>query len=167
MQNLLEKLEPAIYVGTWEKYNNGSLAGAWLKLQDYKDAEEFYKKCKDLHSDEVDPEFMFQDIENMPTGFSKNEDVKEAYEKLEVIDSIELDAEIITAGIECEIEPDEIEECYAGSYNSDIDFAVELADSCGFEEPTSWPNNCIDWERAARDLMFDYREHNGHYFRNI
>ena len=163
----LNKLEPAVYVGTWEKYNNGYLAGAWLKLQDYKDAEEFYKKCKDLHSDEVDPEFMFQDYENMPGSFSRTEDIKEAYEKLQVIDSIELDAEIITAGIECEIEPEEIEECFVGSYNSGIDFAVELADSCGFEESTSWPNNCIDWERAARDLMFDYREHNGHYFRNI
>ena len=163
----LNKLEPAVYVGTWEKYNNGYLAGAWLKLQDYKDAEEFYKKCKDLHSDEVDPEFMFQDIENMPLGFSKNEDVKEAYEQLEVIDSIELDAEIIKAGIECEIEPEKIDECYAGSYASDIDFAVELADSCGFEEPASWPNTCIDWERAARDLMFDYVENDGHYFRNI
>ena len=167
MKNLPEKLQPAVYVGTYEKYNNGSIDGAWLKLQDYKDADAFYQKCKDLHSDEVDPEFMIQDFENMPGSFSETEDVKEVYEKLEIINNIDLPLEVIEAGIECEIEPEKIDECYAGSYNSDIDFAVELADSCGFEEPTSWPNNCIDWERAARDLMFDYREHNGHYFRNI
>ena len=167
MKNLLEKLQPAVYVGTWEKYNNGSIDGAWLKLQDFEDADEFYQKCKELHNDEDDPEFMIQDFENMPTGFSKNEDIKEAYEKLEVINNIDLPLEVIEAGIECEIEPEEIEECYVGSYNSGIDFAVELADSCGFEESTSWPNNCIDWERAARDLMLDYREHEGHYFRNV
>ena len=167
MKNLLEKLQPAVYVGTWEKYNNGSIDGAWLKLQDFEDHDAFYQKCKDLHSDEVDPEFMIQDFENMPTGFSKTEDIKEAYWNLEIINNIDLPLEVIEAGIECEIEPEEIEECFVGSYNSGIDFAVELADSCGFEESTSWPNNCIDWERAARDLMLDYREHEGHYFRNV
>ena len=44
MKNLLEKLQPAVYVGTWEKYNNGSIDGAWLKLQDFEDADEFYQK---------------------------------------------------------------------------------------------------------------------------
>ena len=81
------------------------------------------RKCKELHNDEVDPEFMIQDFENMPTGFSKNEDIKEAYEKLEVINNIDLPLEVIEAGIECEIEPEEIEECFVGSYKSGLDFA--------------------------------------------
>jgi antirestriction protein len=61
--------EPALYCGTYAKYNNGSIAGRWLKLTDYADAEEFLNACKALHKDEDDPEFMFQDFEHMPRAF--------------------------------------------------------------------------------------------------
>ena len=57
---------PALYVGTYDKYNNGSIAGEWLELDDYSDADEFIQSCKDIHSDESDPEFMFQDHEFIP-----------------------------------------------------------------------------------------------------
>ena len=30
-----------LYVGSYAKYNNGSIAGAWLELNDYGDSEEF------------------------------------------------------------------------------------------------------------------------------
>lgn len=37
------------------------------------------------------------------------------------------------------------------------DYARELAEDCGSINPnTTWPNNCIDWERAARELQMDY-----------
>ena len=32
-----------VYVGTYAKYNNGSIFGEWLTLGDYENAEEFYK----------------------------------------------------------------------------------------------------------------------------
>ena len=35
--------EAKVYVGTYAKYNNGSLSGAWLDLSDYSDKEEFYE----------------------------------------------------------------------------------------------------------------------------
>ena len=57
---------PALYCGTYAKYNDGSIAGKWLKLQDYDDAEAFLQTCRDLHDDEADPEFMFQDFEGFP-----------------------------------------------------------------------------------------------------
>lgn len=50
-----------VYVGTYAKYNNGNLYGKWIDLTDYSDSEEFYQACKELHADEADPEFMFQD----------------------------------------------------------------------------------------------------------
>ena len=37
--------EAKVYVGTYAKYNNGSLFGAWLDLSDYSDKEEFYEAC--------------------------------------------------------------------------------------------------------------------------
>ena len=53
--------EAKVYVGTYGKYNNGSLSGAWLDLSDYSDKEEFYEACRELHKDEEDAEYMFQD----------------------------------------------------------------------------------------------------------
>lgn len=57
-----------VYVGTYKKYNNGSIAGGWLDLADYKTYDEFLRACKSLHKDERDPEFMIQDTENFPDG---------------------------------------------------------------------------------------------------
>lgn len=53
----------AVYVGTYHKYNNGSIMGAWLTINDFKTPEDFWSACRRLHSDERDPEFMFQDYE--------------------------------------------------------------------------------------------------------
>ena len=58
MKNLLEA---KVYVGTYAKYNKGSLYGKWLDLSDYEDRDEFYEACRQLHKDESNPEFMFQD----------------------------------------------------------------------------------------------------------
>lgn len=56
-----------VYVGTYRKYNEGSIDGAWLNLADYKSKNEFLEACRRLHKDEADPEFMFQDWEGIPS----------------------------------------------------------------------------------------------------
>src|SRR6187455_3398486 len=58
-----------IYVGTYAKYNAGSIKGAWLNLEDYSDKEAFLEACKELHKDEADPEFMYQDSEGFPRAY--------------------------------------------------------------------------------------------------
>ncbi|HCO66571.1 MAG TPA: antirestriction protein, partial [Dysgonomonas sp.] len=58
--------EAKVYVGTYKKYNEGSIFGKWLDLADYTDKEEFLQDCAELHEDEEDPEFMFQDWEYIP-----------------------------------------------------------------------------------------------------
>ena len=55
-----------VYVGTYNKYNNGSIKGEWLTLSNFADAQEFNSKCQDIHKDEHDPEFMYQDYEGIP-----------------------------------------------------------------------------------------------------
>ncbi len=55
-----------LYVGTYGKYNKGSLAGAWLDLDKFRNADEFEAACRRVHRDERDPEFMFQDVETDP-----------------------------------------------------------------------------------------------------
>lgn len=63
MKNLMQA---SVYVGTYGKYNSGSIAGKWLKLSKYESKNEFLQACRRLHKDESDPEFMFQDYENIP-----------------------------------------------------------------------------------------------------
>ena len=57
-----------VYVGTYEKYNNGNLKGKFLPIELFEDSNSFYEACKNLHSDESDPELMFQDWEEIPEG---------------------------------------------------------------------------------------------------
>lgn len=64
---------PRVYVGTNGKYNAGSLAGAWLDLSKFKDFDAFMNECRRVHKDERDPEFMIQDVECWPDGFSAPE----------------------------------------------------------------------------------------------
>lgn len=62
----------------------------------------------------------------------------------------------------------DFEEAYQGQYDSDEDFAREMAEQLGaIDTNASWPNNCIDWEYAAREIMYDYSESNGYYFRSL
>ena len=47
--------EARVYVGTYNKYNSGSLFGKWLDLSDYSGKDEFLEACRELHEDEQDP----------------------------------------------------------------------------------------------------------------
>lgn len=59
-------------------------------------------------------------------------------------------------------------ESYSGEFDSDEDFARNMADQLGaIDRKSTWPNNCIDWEMAARELMYDYSSENHYYFRNL
>jgi len=83
----------SLYVGTYAKYNNGDLTGAWLRLEDYSDAEAFLSACAVLHSDEADPEFMFQDYEGFPSSFYSEScgesDLQKLYDALPLIQALE------------------------------------------------------------------------------
>lgn len=158
-----------IYVGTYEKYNRGSIEGKWLDLADYASAEEFNKTCLAIHADERFPELMFQDWENVPDRFISEScfDAKEYYDYQELLENSHLDAEVFAAGLAIDIEPENIEDAYHGEYENDVDFAQQLAEEMGaIREGATWPHTHVDWERAAADLMWDFTESDGHYFSN-
>mgnify|MGYP001607601915 CR=1 FL=1 len=76
--------------------------------------------------------------------------------------------DVIKAALECGVEPEQIEEAYQGRYSSDKQFAQEMAEEVGrLPKNAQWPYTCIDWEHAAHELMMDYSEAGGHYFRNL
>jgi len=60
--------------------------------------------------------------------------------------------------------PEGFDDSYMGEFENNIDFADEMASNIG-PLLTDWPYNCIDWEQASSELMQDYYEENGHYFR--
>lgn len=70
--------KPSVYVGTYRKYNEGSIAGGWISLTECKDYSDFIAKCRQLHKDESDPEFMIQDLEDFPDGLSCGEWIGES-----------------------------------------------------------------------------------------
>lgn len=61
----------------------------------------------------------------------------------------------------------DVEDSYYGEFNSDEDFAYQLLDDSG--ALMSVPEDLrhyFDYEKYSRDLMFDFFESDGHYFRN-
>lgn len=75
---------------------------------------------------------------------------------------------LVKAAIYCDVSYGDIDEAYQGKFDSDEDFAQSLAESIGcLDYDLTWPHNCIDWDKAARELMYDYSSHDGYYFRNL
>ncbi|WP_430827203.1 antirestriction protein ArdA [Chryseobacterium indologenes] len=177
LQNCLEDFQ--IYVGTYGKYNSGSIYGEWLQLSNYSSYDELLEAMRELHQDEDDPEFMIQDYE-CSEFFIKQKLISEShlsadiYEIAEQINSSDYDFEVIEAYAECmsyyhkDVEDllDSLSDSYYGEYNSDEDFAQTTLEQDG-SIPENLPSYIyIDWEATARHLMYDYMSSNGYYFKN-
>lgn len=111
------------------------------------------------------------DVDTIDAVIDADEPVNEQVaNELEAIEEHGMD--IVQAFVNCysweDVTAEAISEAYAGKYDSGEDFAQEIADQLGLiDENVQWPYSCIDWERAAHELMYDYCEDSGHYFRNI
>lgn len=151
------------YVSTYAKYNNGSLKGSWVDLTQFSDYSEFLEYCIELHSDEHQPELMFQDFEG-PEGLYSESDLSEVYDYLDALDCSNMDEDAFKAGYELDIPLESIADAYYGQYRNDEDFAYEYAEQAGLIPENQWPLNCIDWHQAARELMYDFTKNNGYYF---
>lgn len=162
---------PRVYVGTYAKYNSGSIEGAWLDLEDYTDKDGFLEACADLHKDEQDPEFMFQDMQDIPEGLASESSIEEKLWDWIALD--EQDRELVMVYVEAggEFDIEEARDRFQGTANSGADFAENLAEEVG-EVPKDFPSwICIDWEASWRcNLSYDYMtaDHNGEvwFFRN-
>lgn len=157
-----------IYVGTYAKYNSGSIKGEWLNLEDYSDKEEFYEACHQIHKDEEDPEFMFQDWEDIPSSLIGESWVSEKV--WEIVDSSEPEAfKAFLDHFGNEATYDDFEDAYCGEWESFRDFADNLADELGYYgamEKAGLSPNYFDLDAWARDLEFDYVYESGFVFRN-
>ena len=139
--------EARVYVGTYNKYNNGSLFGKWLDLSDYSDKDEFMEACRELHKDDQDLEFMFQDYENIPEALISESWLSEKFFEEDADDLISL-----------------FEDEYQAEYKDDEDYAYEIVEQC-YDLP-EFAKTYFDYSAFARDLFItDYWMDNGFVFR--
>lgn len=158
-------VEPAVYVGTYRKYNNGSLYGAWMTLSDYSDYDEFEGACRELHKDESDPEFMCQDIEYIP----KSKYCESGIDWLRFYwdDLADLDSDERAKVYEYWDEVDEsadvrsILDAYFSEYMEDDDFGEYLAEMNCLFRPCAWTDDKQAYERQLELLerYFDFEKY--------
>lgn len=150
-----EQPTPAVYVGTYGKYNNGSLQGEWINLTDFDSKEEFLQYCRQLHSDEPDAELMFQDYEYVPRIFIDESYIDERFWDFLNDDSHDYDIKYAVANEVSDADEyfDVIDDIYVfPDCNSMSDVAYHYIDE------GIYPQNLesyFDYESYGRDCSFD------------
>jgi antirestriction protein len=165
-----------LYVGTYAKYNNGSIAGKWLDLDDYADNDAFMAACRELHEDERDPELMFQDCDYEhdweKSLYSECGSYEDYYEVKDALDRSNLDEEVFDAYINAtsdKVTAEAVEKCeeqYCGKYDDPADFAEEMmSECCDMREIPEAIRYHIDWNGIWRDMSYEgYHYENGYIF---
>ena len=156
--------EPSVYVGTYGKYNDGSLCGLWIDLSSFNSYDDFIEFCKAIHADEEDPELMAQDYE----GFMSEDDFDHILEYSDMCDKHGQEA--VDDYMEFHDELDNFEEAYCGEWDSEEDFARHIVEECyDLERSMGDLARYFDYEAFGRELfMYDYSMGaNNHVFRVI
>ena len=165
--------QPSVYVGTYGKYNDGSLCGLWIDLSTFNGYDDFIDFCKAIHADEEDPELMAQDYEGFPRqwyneGFISEDDLDNIIEYSELCDKYSQEA--VDDYMEFHDELDDFEEAYCGEWDSEEDFARHIVSECyDLERSMGQLANYFDYEAFGRELfMWDYSMGaNGNVFRRV
>lgn len=151
------KKVPSVYVGTFFKYNNGSLDGEWVDLTQFSDREEFYDYCRELHEDEPDAEFMFQDWEYIPDGMIGESWIKESlWDLMPFYEEYGIDF-VQDVMDECSLsDADDFENAMSNAsiyYTDSVRDAVEMfCDEVGYTDQPEWCERYFDVEAWGRDI---------------
>ena len=152
-----------LYVGTYAKYNSGSIFGKWLNLDDYSTRDDFLRACKELHKDEPNPELMFQDCEyenELEKKFYSESHIDESYwDYKEALEQSCLNADIVAEYLNinnlepCKENIEKADENFHGCYLSRADFVEEFFES-DITNLTPILSNNIDWDSVAEELSY-------------
>jgi len=149
--------KPRVYVGTYAKYNAGSLFGAWIDLTGH-DRESFDTAARELHSDEEDPEIMLQDFEGLPRELYREQALLGDlwdwmalnYHERQML-ALHWEATGTTGTIEA------AQNAFVGTAESEAEFVEEMLHDTieGIKDLPGWV--VIDWQATwDRNLRHDY-----------
>lgn len=147
---------------TFDPYNDCT---SLTDLQDMAETE-FNEQFPDLEiEDTKNIEIEITDYDEIPLNW---QNIKDLWEFAAAFAECSYEIEVVEAALECDVESSNIDGAYSGYFDSDEAFAEDMAEQIGaIDRDAKWPQNCIDWDHAARELMYDYCEHNGYYFRSM
>ena len=153
---------PALYCGTYGKYNSGNLRGMWLNVSTFDDYEDFVNFCLAIHADESDPELMYQDFENMPDSLYHESMGEKGFNK--IAEYCELCDDYGVSAVDDFLEwystedLDNMHDAYVCVYDSREDFAREIVNDCyDLENMMGNLAYYFDYEAFASDLFLsDY-----------
>jgi antirestriction protein len=157
---------PKVYVGTYAKYNNGDLTGEWVDLSDFSDKDDFIEHCLEIHSDEAEPELMFQDYENIPDNMISESDINEDFwEILSYIDGYgyQFIMDVMDArGIDSVSELETYLDNMVVYYTDSVETAVQMyCDDGMMTDDKKFCEQYFDYDSFGRTLKdngaFDYR----------
>lgn len=156
-------VHPAVYVGTYRKYNNGSLFGEWVDLTKFDTYQDFMRYIRNLHKDESDPEFMMQDFEGYPRSLyyesGMDEDtfnaIKEYWNAFDGDDVKRQAYEELLNYRGDDLSVEEFDERYEGTFDSEYDYIDEMIEQ-GVLDPKymydQWGSWVIDRDAIWRFL---------------
>ena len=173
-----------IYFACLASYNSGVLHGAWCDLEEVAGPEDLQAVID--HVIATSPtagaeEWAVHDSSGLPHCLSGTEwpDLKDLATFAEILQEIGADdAEpyrLLCNNIGQLVSADDFRESFAGQWESEEDFAADLAEQLGaIPDQLAWPLYSIDWSAAWRDLSYggDYYSDRGadgelYIFRNL
>lgn len=125
---------PSVYVGTYHKYNCGSIQGDWVDLTEFDNQTDFYQACcRMLHSDEAEPELMFQDWEGIPRTVSSESSIDWTYIAVfkQVHDNGHDEAYVTWVEYTGETDYDAFQDAYCGLAESEEEYAIDHVEEHG------------------------------------
>lgn len=161
-----------LYVGTWHKYNCGSLDGRWWYLCNYASVEDLLEDIAEYHNNETDPEFMVQDWDNLPHGVTASDmgecldvhrlemlfELEESDEKELVEDYLGTGESLFDYG-DFDALLEAARDAYCGELNTDSFDPFEDWALGHFLECNNIPENLIgylDEKKIAREYSWDF-----------
>lgn len=163
---------PRVWIGTLGLHNAGHLIGAWFDavdapqdVWDWMRSPKIEPQVRPFKDDEIGEELWCFDHEGFPpAALSEECSPMEASRVAEVLEDLGSEADAYCAWVDT-FRPasdfgddvDEFRDAYAGEWDSERDFAENLAEELGLlPREHTWPTSYIDWDQATRDLFMDY-----------
>lgn len=155
-----------VWIGCLACYNDGKLVGRWVDA-----IEAGEKSPEDIHGKPTHHEELWCfDIDDSTglflTGEMSPVEAQRIAEGAQRLEDDGIDAKALSAFLsnehrtlaDCDDDDiDRFQDSYRGEWDTERDFAENFAAGEGLiSDDAQWPHDCVDWERATRELMFDY-----------